>query len=156
MWLVDLKKLAQWYMQKPLNKGRNMQMVWAATFPLRQLYNRFTNFRKETLYYLSHNSQVCYLRKVCNDKCDTQLRRIYITDFNGIQGVFAWPDEDVRDIDVTNDIYLWPDNMYADSGIDFTVHVPASVVDTDTKLNFLKSQINTYKLPGKNYNIETF
>lgn len=156
MWLINYKKLGHWVTPRWLRKPLYLLLLHAATFPLRQLHNRFVNFKNGVFYRLAHNGQVCHLRKVLNDKIDNSQRRIRIVDFDGITGLFVWPDADARDLNITNSLFVWPDSMYTDSGIDFTVLVPAGLLANDAQVSYLKSLVNQYKLAGKNYNIVNF
>lgn len=153
---IAFKKLVNWMLPKWLRASLMLLIVQAASWPVRQKYNAFVQFAKDTVYRLQHNSQVCYLRAVLNDKMDLTSRRIQVVDFDGIQGIYFWPDEDLRDVDFTGDVYFWPDNMYADSGIDFTVKVPTGLIVSAAQMAYLKSLVNEYKMAGKNYNIVNY
>ena len=156
MWQVDFKKLVAWLCPVVLQQPNTLLLLLAANYPVRNNYNLFIQFVAATQYRLSHNSQVCYLRAVLNDAFDFSDRRIRIVDFEGLEAVYLWPDADQRDIDITDDspTYLWPDDAYTDSGIDFTIQIPAGICTSASDLAYLASLMNTYKTPGKNYNIQ--
>lgn len=157
MYQVKYKKLAVWMLPNRLRTNRVVALVMACIAPLVDLDNAFQRMMKEKLYRLSHNSQVCYLRAVLNDKFDNSQRRIYITDFEGREQIFFWPEADVRDVDLSVVQYFWPDSAYVDSGTDFTVHVPDGMVNnSDSEYAQFIALINEYKLPGKNYKVENF
>jgi hypothetical protein len=153
MWSVDFKKLLKNHTPKWLRQSLYLLVLFAATWPVRQKYNEFVLFVNNIFYRLRHNSQVCYLRKVLNDKCDSTQRRILVVDYEGIQGLYLWADEDLRDVDFGDDRGLWPDDMIVDSGIDFTVRVPLAIINTQPEIAYLKSNVNEYKMGGKTYNI---
>lgn len=153
MWKVNYIKLIKWLVPHWLRNPCMMIFMMAANIGVRRNYDVLQKFIGDTDYRLAHNSQVCYLRAVLNDAFDTAQRRILIEDFDGLQRIYLWPEIDRRDIDITTAIYLWPDSMYADSGIDFTIKVPYAVNISGALLDYFKSLVNKYKLPGKNYNI---
>jgi hypothetical protein len=153
---IDLKKIAIWLTPVWLRKPTVLVFIMATTWPLRQVYNSFQAFVAAKLYRLNHNGQVCYLEAVLRDSFDTVQRRIWISDFDGKERIYFWPQLDNRDVDFSETLYFWPDSDYADSGIDFTIHLPADVVTNDAQMAYLKSLTNEYKLAGKNYNIARF
>ena len=55
-------------------------LAYAMVSPLGYLHTRFVLFRRDTVYRLTHNGQVCYLRAVLNDQFDPIERRITITE----------------------------------------------------------------------------
>lgn len=55
-------------------------ILGAMMAPFTYLHALFIQFRHESLYRLSHNGQVCYLRVVINDAFDPALRRITVSD----------------------------------------------------------------------------
>jgi hypothetical protein len=153
MFNVDFKKLALWLTPQWLRQSTFLLLLMAFTWPLRQVYNSFLMFMAAKLYRLNHNGQVCYLEAVLRDAFDSTLRRIYISDFDGRERIYFWPQAENRDVDFSVTQYFWPDADYADSGVDFTIHLPADVVTTGPQMAYLKSLVNEYKLAGKNYNI---
>ena len=153
MFNVNFKKMAVWLTPQFLRQSKYLLLLQAFTWPLRQKYDSLIMFMNAQLYRLAHNSQVCYLEAMLNDKFDFTQRRIYITDFDGKKRIYFWPDADERDVNFGVDVYFWPDSDYADSGIDFTIHLPTDVVTTNAKMIYLNSLMATYKLPSKNYNI---
>lgn len=156
MFNVDLKKLALWLTPTWLRQPTVLVIVMAVTWPLRQVYNSFLSFTQAKLYRLNHNGQVCYLEAVLNDAFDATLRRIWIGDFAGKERIYFWPEAERRDVDFSITQYFWPDSDYADSGVDFTIHLPLDIVTSVAQMAYLKSLANEYKLAGKNYNIVRF
>lgn len=150
---ADFKKLIKWLIPVWLRQSTVMLVLQAAMLPVRQVYNTYVLFVKETLYRLQHNGQICYLRKVLNDKLDVTERRILLEDFEGLQRFFFWAETDLRDVNFENTVYFWPDDMYADSGIDFVVKIPYGIVTAEKDLSYLHSLLKEYKLASKNYTI---
>ena len=154
MFNEDFKKLALWLTPVWLRKANVLIFVLAFTWPIRQLYNQFLLFVAAKIYRLSHNGQVVYLQKVLNDAFDVTLKRIWIGDFVGINRIYFWPETDLRDVDFSVVQFFWEDSAYADSGVDFIVHIPVDVATTAPQLAYMRSLTDEYKLAGKNYNIE--
>jgi hypothetical protein len=150
---LDFKKLVLWLLPPQLRKSNTLLLLLAWTMPIRSLYDSFQRFLADKLYRLNHNSQVCYLRAVLNDQFDRFNRRIQIVDFVGKQRIYFWPESDKRDVDFSITKYFWADADYADSGVDFTVLIPANVATTPGEMARIRSFIDEYKLAGKNYNI---
>ncbi len=152
MFNIDFKKLALWLIPVWLRKSNLLLLVMVVTWPLRQVYNSFLLFTEAKLYRLRHNGQVCFLEAVLNDAFDGASRRIYISDFDGKQRIYFWPEAERRDVNFGITQYFWAETDYADSGMDFTIHLPVDVVTTTAQMAYLKSLVNEYKLAGKNYN----
>ncbi len=153
MFNLLLQRLIKWLTPHYLRKNRWAILTSSATWPVRQLYNEFVVFAKAKLYRLQHNGQVCLFEKVLNDAFDVLNKRIYITDFEGLRRIFFWPEEDLRDVDFSVTRFFYTNDQYDDSGIDFTIHLPADIVLTQPEMDYLVSLADEYKLAGKNYNI---
>ena len=59
-----------------------MEFLKSYLEPLYKLHNTVISYKLEVEYRLKHNSQVCYLRKLLNDKFDSNQRRITIEDLS--------------------------------------------------------------------------
>ena len=153
MWQIDFKKLIVWLIPTYLRRPNFLLLVSSCNWALRQKYEDYKRFVTNTNYRLDHNSQKCYLRAVLNDAFDFTLRRIQIDNFNALQKYYLWPDEDKRDIDISETIFLWDDASYGDSGIDITVFIPVDIVTSDNDLKRLDALMKLYALPDKEYNI---
>lgn len=154
MFKIAFTKLVQWLIPTWLRNQTLMLLVLASNKPLREVYDSFDTYRQAVNYKLAHNGQVVYLQKVLNDSFDFTDRRILIVDFvvYGSDYVFDWDNiPEIRYNDDTVDEYAYPDDV----GLDFTVKVPAALVDTPAKLAALKAKVNEYKMDGKNFYIET-
>lgn len=153
MYKLDFKKLVIWLTPQWLRKSTILLLLQVFIMPVRDLFDSLNRFVDAKLYRLNHNSQVCYLRAVLNDKFDFFQRRILIGDFEGRERIYFWPQADRRDVNFENTQFFWPDSAYADSGVDFTVKIPEGVAFNQSEMARLNAEIREYKLPGKNYNI---
>ncbi|MCZ2222983.1 MAG: hypothetical protein LC122_05065 [Chitinophagales bacterium] len=146
--------MIQWIVPVFLRKPLITLFVLAANKSLRTTYNYFKNYEEEINYRLNHNYQVCYLRALLNDKFDVTLRRIEIVDFSVYGALWLFDDADFKDINLGDDNvqYVYPD----DTGYDFTIRIPNSIVQSEAEIALLKANANVYKLAGKQFYIERF
>jgi len=133
--------------------------------PVRWLFNLFTAARRDTLYYLSHNSQVVYLEAALNDVFDPITRGIFISDGPAEDPLFTYLVPEHRPIWIglaseTGSIpYPAPATLYTNAetslfGSGFIVNVPVAV---SFDLYRMQALINRYRLPGRNnYEVITY
>ena len=120
-------------------------------FPLIKVVDDFNFNRNQNLYNLAHNGQVCYLRKVLNDRFDIAQRRIKIIDGNQYKREYIYTDGEKKPR-FLGTIYLHDDADYSDTGVDFVVLIPAGLNYNDYEMIAL---IDFYKLASKRYKIQT-
>lgn len=106
-------------------------------------------YRAGNIYNLAHNSQKCYLRGALNDKFDNQLRRIRINDGNAFKRKYIYTDAEEK-VKFLGTIFLYDDDDYADTGVDFIVVVPA---DLQYSVYEMKALIDFYRMASKRYKI---
>ena len=128
-------------------------LAWlrALHFPLIKVVDDFNFNRNQNLYNLAHNGQVCYLRKVLNDRFDIAQRRIKIIDGNQYKREYIYTDGEQKP-KFLGTIYLRDDADYSDTGVDFVVLIPAGLNYNDYEMRAL---IDFYKLASKRYKIQT-
>lgn len=129
--------------------------------PVIWLHLEFLDFRKQSLYKLNHNSQICYLQAVLNDYFDNEQRRIIIT--NAILREPVWfyePDENkpVMHYEESDDkpVYYREENEFIGDGADFIVVIPLDLkpsnnLEENALLIKIRAQLDYYKLYVKNY-----
>ena len=132
-----------------LRKPKFVACLRTLTMPLNKLLDDFKGHRERDLYNLTHNSQVCYLRKALNDEFDPQLRRIKIED--GTRNIRRY----IYQRNVNRPLYLgrmflYLRGNYIDGGVDFVVVLPRGLEYDKYKLEAL---VNFYKLAGKRWTI---
>lgn len=120
-------------------------------FPLIKVVDDFNFSRNQNLYNLAHNGQVCYLRKVLNDRFDIAQRRIKIIDGNQYKREYIYTDGEKKPR-FLGTMYLRDDADYSDTGVDFVVLIPAGLNYNDYEMRAL---IDFYKLASKRYKIQT-
>ena len=111
----------------------------------------FNFSRNQNLYNLAYNGQVCYLRKVLNDRFDIAQRRIKIIDGNKYKREYIYTDGEKKPR-FLGTIYLHDDADYSDTGVDFVVLIPVGLNYNDYEMRAL---IDFYKLASKRYKIQT-
>ncbi len=146
------------------------KQVWVAflkalTAPVVTQYNNFLHQRTDNIYKVNITGQVCYLRKMLNDKFDAIERRIYITEGQTNDWVFVYKKELFNSTDNKNPIWLKPASIGVTLlskrdqldvlGIDFKVMIPA-VIQSSIDENQMKSLLNYYKLASKRYTINYY
>lgn len=157
MWYnIDIKKLAFLLLPTFLRGTVTKAYVKSFTFPLSFLYDAFIENRTKNLFNLSHNGQKCYLRAVLNEEYDRDLRRIQIDDGNLHDRVYIFPEAQISSqLDLIKNLgtlYIYSDDDYGDTGVDFYVQIPANISYDTYKIKYL---IDFYKLATKRYKIVT-
>lgn len=164
---IDLNKLVVELLPPFLRKPIIVAFLIVLTSPLISIYLLFVAFRQKAKYKLQHNGQVCFLRKVLNDKFDPQLRRIVIEDVERALPVYIFTKNEGNPVYLYEDNegvkpkYLYPDFQINDSSLaDFLVKIPADVwnsqkTETESGLRFYRIEqvLNEYKLASKQFKI---
>jgi hypothetical protein len=134
--------------------------IWgkALIAPINTLHSELIAFRKQKLYEIEITGQVCKLEKLLNDKFDSTLRRIFITDGQKSKRKYVFTKEEF----VPQPIFMTPENkpffIYQNNEITtntfhFVVNVPNNV--TYNSAVFI-SILNEFKMPSKKFKIVTF
>ena len=155
MWYnIDFNKLVVLNQPTFLRKNVMVAFLHALIFPIKKLYYQWFIYRNENLRKLTHNGQVCYLRKVLNDTFDPSLRRIEIHNGNKYNRVYIYTTPE-HSPHYLGTIYLHPNSDYADTGVDFIVKAPQDLPQMQTAEKYeLKALIDFYKEGVKRYKIE--
>ena len=147
---IDIDKLLVLLTPTFLRKPKLIAWLRTLAMPLNKLLDDFKVHRERDLYNLTHNSQVCYLRKALNDEFDPQLRRIKIEDGRQNQRLYIYPRSANRPLYIGK-VFLYQRGSYIDGGVDFVVVLPHGLEYDRYKLEAL---VNFYKLAGKRWTIE--
>jgi hypothetical protein len=152
MWYkVDYKKLAILMLPSFLRKPILVAYLQSLLVPIDSLYYQWSVFRNDNIYKMQHNGQICYLRKALNDKFDPSLRRIWIGNGNRYERQYLYTTPEDRP-KYLGKMYLHQNLDYADTGLDFIVYVPQTIIDESPFA--LKALIDFYKAGGKRYKID--
>lgn len=150
MWFnVNFKKLA--VLVTPTFLRNSFFEAWTNTMMshFEKTHYAWLQFRKDCIYRLAHNSQICYLRAALNDRFDRQLRRIRITDGNAYRRQYIYTDGEQKP-KFLGTIYLYDDSDYEDTGVDFIVEVPTDLQYSPYEMIAL---IEIYRLASKRYKV---
>ncbi len=155
---LDIKRLAVMLLPSVLRLPLHVGFALAIITPLSYIYKLFTGFRNDTIYRLTHDGQVCYLRAVANDLFDPDQRRITITDAaTSSGGVILYKRALDRAVLLPmrasgTAVILNRRGFGGVNGYDFYVNIPLALYET-IDLNQLTAVINTYKLASKRFTI---
>jgi hypothetical protein len=155
---LNFNKLVSWLITSQLFEPKMYKWCRALVLPLNSSLSNLMAFRKQRLYNLSITPQVFSLECMLNNKFDSTLRRIFISDGENDKKLFVYRRlENVPMITHTTaeaiPQFIYKKNELTTTVAHFVVNVPASLT---IDLNVLKSVLNTYKLPDKNYKILLF
>ena len=116
------------------------------------IHYQWLQFRKDNLYNLAQNEQICYLKAALNDRFDPSLRRIIISSGNAFTREYIFTDGEMKP-KYLGTMYLYDDADYEDTGVDFIVRVPMDIYFSPPAMRAL---VDYYKLASKRYKIERF
>lgn len=134
-----------------LRKPRMIAFISLFSAELTKLHNSWLIKKTQDEIWLSHNSQVCFLRKILNDEFDDLERRIKITDGQLYERKYIYTLGEKKP-KYLGKIFIRQTTDYADTGIDFYVIVPNAINIEQNKYKF-EALINRYKLASKRYKI---
>ncbi|MEB3005768.1 hypothetical protein [Capnocytophaga sp. G2] len=149
MYNINIDKLTVLLTPISLRKKRLVAWLRILAMPLNKLLDDFKRERRKDLYNLTHNSQVCYLRKILNDEFDSTKRRIKIEDGKRNIRRYIYQRNANRPLYLGR-VFLYQRGEYIDGGVDFVVVLPQGLEYDRYKLEAL---INFYKLAGKRWTI---
>ena len=156
---TNLRKLGLLLLPTFLRRPLTAALLYSLLAPLRYLHVRLMLLRNETDYQIRHTGQVCYLRAVLNDECDTAGRRITVTDYERVEvgGHFIHLREDDEEVEIYTRSVLSPliinrRGYVGVSDVDFSVNIPESLRGEIDEAR-LRGVVNKYKLVSKRYTI---
>lgn len=154
MFDIDFKRLMALLLPTFLRKPVLFGLLRAAVKPIETLYSEFCTVRKEHIFRLTHNGQVCYLRACLNEKFGkgfsigevaTDGKWLYAITEDGTHIPLAIDennDSDTEDVPV-----LYGEESLNSAQNDFIVYVPANAYDSN--LTAVEAMVNKYKLITK-------
>ena len=154
MWYkVDWDRLILLLLPTFLRKPVLFGFLKSLLTPISNLHYKWSlAVRDENLKKLSYNGQTCYLRKVLNDRWDSEFRRIYIGDTLNSEQNYIYTTSENLDV-YLGTMFLEEEFNYAGTTVDFLVFVPQSVLDI--RENEIIATLEFYKLAGKQYKLIT-
>lgn len=152
MFNINFTALIRWFVPAHLRDAVTLGWLKVLCSPVVQLYNEFNTKRKDVLYQLSHDSRVFSIRAVLNDRFDNASRRIYITKGLNKDRIPVYIPAENKPVRLGT-IPLYNPADYNDTGIDFLVWVPFAITMSTQDLTEMRSLVNQYCLPDKQFNI---
>jgi hypothetical protein len=153
MWYkIDYNRLGILMLPTFLRKPILVSYVQALLVPIANLHYTWKQKRElEDWYKLNHTGQVCYLRKVLNDKLDSADRRIYLIDGDSFPRKYIFTRPEKKPVRLGK-MFIYQNSEYVGTGADFTVCVPRLLYET--KIHELHALIQFYKLASKRYKLK--
>lgn len=131
-----------------LRTGAIGSLLALAASELTDLNNALVANRNVSISKVSHNSQVCKLRKILNDTFDYE-RRIKV-----MEGVLKEPKYIYTDAEQKpkwlGEVVIYTASETEGNGIDFTVIIPSELKNYQVEI---KALVEFYKLAGKKFKI---
>ncbi len=160
MFKVDFEKLVILLLPTFWRERRFVSWLVALVTPISTLYFIFMNLRKKNWYELNHNCQVCYLKKVLNDKFDNKLRRIEIIDGDDFKQKYIYTQAENKPV-YLGTFYIYNSSEIENVSADFVVKIPLEVYEEEKQITEngdfhlfdIESLVDYYKLASKRYEI---
>lgn len=158
IYIIDYLKLVLWLLPAYLRQTKTIALLNILVSPVVYNYQQFITFRKNKLYELSINSQVCRLEALLNDRWDFTSRGIYIDDALEFPPLYLYMDAELKPIYLYTNAELQPVYLYTDGeggtmADDFIIFVPVAVVFDSLEM---RSLVKSFKLPGMRFKIQTY
>jgi len=149
---LNITKLGISLLPTLMRSASVVEWVRVFLFPLQAVQNAFFSNRDKNIYLLSHNTQVCRLRKVLNDSFSSRTKDFQIVDaIDTGMWKYARHEENLYEQmmipDVPNAVFVWDEETMTKFA-DFIVRVPADLDGIDN-MNVIRALVNTYKLASK-------
>jgi hypothetical protein len=149
IFVVDFMKLTKLLLPTFLRKPLLFSFLKAGVVPIAAIHQQLLTFRNEKINQMSYNSQVCYLRKMLNDKFDPYQRRIQLG--NATQRPPLWIYKEIEDKPVFLGTVMINRANTISTSSEFVVYIPISLRD---KVNGISAWLDYYKLTTKFYTIK--
>lgn len=160
---IDFATLCRQLLPVRLRKVRHIAWLRSLIQPVFTLHASFMNNMGNNNYYIAHNSQVCYMEAVLNDRFDPSSQRFEIHDGPICDPVYVYLASETRRVHIATEaelplapstydapVYLYTAAEAYDVGVVFRVYCPEDfdVLDADN-INELKALINKYRLVSR-------
>jgi hypothetical protein len=158
---IDFRRLATLLTPTFLRKVKFIDWLETLLKPLEEVNFSFKQFRKDSIYKVTHNGQVVYLQKVLNDSFDNEFRRIKIKDSfeNDPTWIYPQANENPTYIyDQNSPTFLYDNSIFNNIEVDFVLSIPSGLKpfnEYDQRILEIqiKSIVNYYKLASKRFKI---
>lgn len=148
---LDFKKLILMYLPTFRRKYITFNFLYVLISPIEKMYIDFLKVRKRNIDKLTHNYQICSIRKRLNDVFDRTERRIKIYSSQAYAGLYLYTENE--DDAIRSKTNFLPIFLRTESEIyvefDFVVEIPntgINEVELRAELDFLKLESKRYEI----------
>lgn len=155
---INIAKLAIQLLPMCLRGNRMKGFVKACAEPLKYVGDAFEDYREGSDYRLTHNSQVCYLKAVLNDKFDPLLRGITILDGDARSDsviIYKRSEDEpltIYEREEETPVIMYQRNFGGSRAICFKVKLPLRLQGRVSEYE-VSATVNKYKLASMRYDI---
>ena len=153
MWYnIDFFKWAVLLLPTRNRKPKMIAFIKTLVTPVVNLHYEFLQRKALDEFIFNHNGQVCYLRAALNDLFDNDLRRIQIGNGNKFKRQYIYTRAEQKPV-YLGKVFLRDKTDYADTGIDFIVYVPSSIlisrkIELEKWIEIFKEGTRKHKIVG--------
>lgn len=148
---IDYDKLVALLQPTFLRQPLTLALLRASVTPVAMLHRQLLAFREEKQTQMSCNSQVCYLRKMLNDKFDSYHRRITISDAVRRTPLWLYREEEQKNT-FLGTVMINREDVISNYS-EFEVNIPATLLSQEAEII---AWLNYYKLATKFYTLKYF
>ena len=148
---LDFKKLILMYLPTFRRKYITFNFLYVLISPIEKMYIDFLKVRKRNIDSLTHNYQICFIRKLLNDVFDRTERRIKIYSSQAYAGLYLYTENE--DDAIRSKTNFLPIFLRTESEIyvefDFVVEIPntgINEIELRAELDFLKLESKRYEI----------
>ena len=148
---LDFKKLILMYLPTFRRKYITFNFLYVLISPIEKMYIDFLKVRKRNIDKLTHNYQICSIRKRLNDVFDRTERRIKIYSSETYAGLYLYTENE--DDAIRSKTNFLPIFLRTESEIyvefDFVVEIPntgINEIELRAELDFLKLESKRYEI----------
>ena len=148
---LDFKKLILMYLPTFRRKYITFNFLYVLISPIEKMYIYFLKVRKANIDKLTHNYQICSIRKRLNDVFDKSERRIKIYSSQAYAGLYLYTENE--DDAIRSKTNFLPIFLRTESEIyvefDFVVEIPntgINEIELRAELDFLKLESKRYEI----------
>lgn len=157
IFIIDFTKLVRLLIPVILRRLAHVAWLQALCFPVNFLYQLFLRNRDANLYRLKITPQVVFLERLLNDRYDISARRIRITDALDYDPVYLYQEPENKPAYLFTEgenkpVYLFTEEEVGLQTVNFYVIVPRTIIFNE---NEMRALLDTYKLAGKTYKIQS-
>lgn len=156
MFNIDLNSIRINFIPRHWRRVNYLDFILALYKPLFTFQTTFNQYFNDLEYSMLWNGQVIMLEHYLNDLYDPIDRSIFITDIQQLEQVFVSTVEENETsyvstiVENSTEFIVSPIESF-NSDPDFVINIPSTVIVGVFNEELLRSQVNKYKLAGKQY-----